>query len=262
MFSIPAITGLQLATACLMFARIAGMLFTVPLFNEKAIPTVLKVGVSLLLTMILLPLQRPGLASPAAATDLPVLIWGLFRELALGITIGFLAAMVLAGIQMAGQLMGFQMGFSVVNVIDPVSSVQVSIIAQLHYLVALLVFLALGAHHWFLRALNESFRLIPLGGFVPGVELLPLVLRYAGNVFVIAVKLGAPLMVALLLCNLILGVLARTVPQMNIFIVGYPVQIALGLLVLALAMPHTLELFRHLYRDLFRDVLHLLAAAA
>jgi len=109
--------------------------------------------------------------------------------------------------------------------------------------------------------MNESFQLIPLGGFSPGNNVLHMLVRYSGNIFVIAIKLGAPLMVALLLCNVILGVLARTVPQMNIFIVGYPLQIGLGLLVLAFSAPYMVALFQGFYVKLFHDVFVIMQAS-
>jgi flagellar biosynthetic protein FliR len=254
MVTIPAITIPDVELFFLILVRISGMIFMVPIFNDKSIPVILKVGISLLLVFLLFPLLRHQGHPPLFAGGLLMALLVIVRELAIGITVGFMAAMLLASVQTAGQLMGFQMGFSIVNVIDPVSSVQVSIIAQLQYLVALLLFLSMGAHRWFIKAMNESFQLIPLGGFSLSNDFLQLLIHYSANLFVIAIKLSAPLMVALLLCNVILGVLARTVPQMNIFIVGYPLQIGLGLLVLAFSAPYMVAMFQGLYIKLFHDV--------
>ncbi|RLB69592.1 MAG: flagellar biosynthetic protein FliR [Deltaproteobacteria bacterium] len=261
MVVIPAITIPDIELFVLVFVRISAMIFMVPIFNDKSIPLILKAGISLLLVVLLLPLLRHQAHPPLFEGGLVMILVQIVRELAIGVTIGFMAAMLLAAVQTAGQLMGFQMGFSIVNVIDPVSSVQVSIIAQFQYLVALLVFLSLGAHRWFIRAMNESFQLIPLGGFSLSNDLLQMLVRYSANIFVIAIKLGAPLMVALLLCNVILGVLARTVPQMNIFIVGYPLQIGLGLLVLAFSAPYMVTMFQGLYVKFFQDVFMIMQAS-
>ena len=261
MVVIPAITIPDIELFVLVLARISAMIFMVPIFNDKSIPLILKAGISLLLVILLLPLLRHQAHPPLFEGGLVMALVQIVRELAIGITVGFMAAMLLAAVQTAGQLMGFQMGFSIVNVIDPVSSVQVSIIAQLQYLIALLVFLSLGAHRWFIRAMNESFQLIPLGGFSLSNDLLHILVRYSANIFVIAIKLGAPLMVALLLCNVILGVLARTVPQMNIFIVGYPLQIGLGLLVLAFSAPYMVTMFQGLYLKFFQDVFMIMQAS-
>ena len=262
MFTVPLITVSQVEIFFLVLMRIGGMVFMVPIFNDKAVPLLLKTGITLLLAMIMYPFVSAHQAPPPLlAGGLPAVLVAVVREMGVGISVGFMAAMLLAAVQTAGQFMGFQMGFSIVNVIDPVSSVQVSIIAQFQYLVALLVFLAVGAHRWFIRAMYDSFSLIPLAGFHLTDDLLQVLYRYSSNIFVIAVKLGAPLMVALLLCNVILGILARTVPQMNIIIVGYPLQIGLGLLVLAFSMPYMLAVFRGMYFDLFRDVFWLLQAS-
>jgi len=261
MITIPAIAIPDVELFVLILVRISSMIFMVPIFNDKSIPAILKVGISLLLVFLLFPLLRHQPHPPLFAGGLVMALLLIVRELAIGITVGFMAAMLLASVQTAGQLMGFQMGFSIVNVIDPVSSVQVSIIAQFQYLVALLLFLSLGAHRWFIKAMNESFQLIPLGGFSLSNDLLQMLIHYSANIFVIAIKLGAPLMVALLLCNVILGVLARTVPQMNIFIVGYPLQIGLGLLVLAFSAPYMVAMFQGLYIKLFHDVFMIMQAS-
>ncbi|MBN2333716.1 MAG: flagellar biosynthetic protein FliR [Deltaproteobacteria bacterium] len=261
MITIPAFSIAEVELFVLIVFRVAGMIFMVPIFNDQAIPALLKTGISLLLAIVLFPFLRQTSFTPLFAGGLVMVLLQIIRELAIGVTVGFLAAMLLAAVQTAGQLMGFQMGFSIVNVIDPVSSVQVSIIAQFQYLIALLVFLSLGAHRWFIKAMNDSFQLIPLGGFTLSDELLAMLMTYAANIFIVAIKLGAPLMVALLLCNVILGVLARTVPQMNIFIVGYPLQIGLGLLVLAFSTPYMLAMFRGLYVNLFNDIFLVLQAS-
>jgi flagellar biosynthetic protein FliR len=131
-------------------------------------------------------------------------------------------------------------------------------VAQLKNLIAMLIFLAINAHHWFLRSLVESFRLVPPFGFHYSASLMEYLMQLGGNMFLIAIKVGAPVMVALLLTSVALGLVARTVPQMNIFIVAFPLKIVIGLLFLAFSLPYLLSFLKHLFGGLGNDILMLL----
>jgi flagellar biosynthetic protein FliR len=132
---------------------------------------------------------------------------------------------------------GFQMGLSIANVIDPMTSEEVSIITDLQYLIAMLVFLTVDAHHIFLSAIAQSYNIISPLAFHFSGQLMQYIFDFSRDMFVIAIKLGAPLMAVMLFTNVGLGIIARTVPQMNIFIVGFPLQIATGLIFLGLTAP-------------------------
>ena len=190
MVTFPLITMAQVEIFFLVLVRIGGMVFMVPVFNDKAIPWLLKTGITLLLSLLMYPFVISHQAAPPQllASGLPAVLLAVIREMGIGISVGFMAAMLLAAVQTAGQFMGFQMGFSIVNVIDPVSSVQVSIIAQFQYLVALLVFLAVGAHRWFIKAMYDSFSLIPLAGFHLSNDLLQGNQQFASAVVVVVIS--------------------------------------------------------------------------
>ncbi|NTW15965.1 MAG: flagellar biosynthetic protein FliR, partial [Syntrophaceae bacterium] len=166
--------------------------------------------------------------------------------------------LIFDGIQLAGQLIGFQMGFSIVNVIDPVNNEQVSIIAQFQYLIAMLVFLIMNGHHIFLYAIAESFRIIPPLGFHFSGELMQSVVVFVKNMLEVAIKTGAPIIAVLLFTSVGMGLIARTVPQINIFIVGFPLQIAIGLVSLGVTLPIFLRVLGGYFSHLEVEIISLL----
>ena len=168
--------------------------------------------------------------------SLPELVLIIFRELFVGILIGFVGLMLFIGVQFCGQIIGIQMGFGIVNVIDPFAPGQVSVIGEFYYLIAILIFLAVGGHHIVLSALAESYRVIPLGKVVIPAALSAKIIDVSKGVFVVGVKLAAPVMVTLFFMYVALGFISRTVPQMNVFLVGFPLSISIGLAMIALSI--------------------------
>jgi len=248
----------QVQVFILIFLRVSAIIMTVPLFDSRNIPVLFKAGLSLSTSIILFSVVRPD-NIPFITKLIPFGI-GMLGEIILGVIIGLSVRLIFAGIQLAGQLVGYQMGFGIVNVMDPQTSAQVSVIAQLKYLIAMLIFLAVNAHHWFLRALVESFRLVPPLDFQFNNSLLEQLMGFANNMFVIAIKIGAPMVVSLLLTSVSLGLVARTVPQINIFIVAFPLKIAVGLLFLGLSLPYLSSFLGGIFGHLGSDILFLLRA--
>jgi flagellar biosynthetic protein FliR len=158
-------------------------------------------------------------------------------EVMIGITLGLAGRLVFAGVQLAGQLAGFIMGFAIVNVFDPITSTQVSIIAQIYYLFAMLIFLAVDGHHIFLYAIAESYRIVPPFDFHFSGELTQSIAELSKGIFILAIKAGALVITSLLMIDIGFGLVARTVPQINILIIGFPIKIAVGLISIGLALP-------------------------
>ncbi len=232
----------------LILMRIAGIFFTAPVFASRNIPVQLKASWTLLITLLVFPIV-------AITTDkLPFsglqLGLAVSRELLIGLCIGLGATLLFTGIQLAGQIVDIQMGLGMVNIIDPVTSTQISVMGQYYYLVATLVFLAVDGHHILLRAVVDSFTAINLGQahFSPslGTEMMHLF----SKVFFISFRVGAPVIGALFITNLALGIIARTVPQMNVFIVGLPLNMAVGLIIVAMSM----SFFVYILQDMFKGL--------
>jgi len=219
-----------------------------PVLGDKVVPARVKAGFALLLAGLLFPVVPPGGAN--FDVGLVPLALRMASEAVIGVVIGFAAQVIFAGVQLAGELIGFQMGFAIVNVIDPVTSAQVSIVAEFQYLVALLLFLIFNGHHLFIAAIAESFRVLnPLSLNYSGA-LIAAILELSKGIFTVAVKLSAPLAAVMFFTQIALGIVARTVPQINIFIVGFPLQIAIGLIGVGVTLP----LFLHLAAGLFSNL--------
>lgn len=256
----PMINPEQALLFTFLFLRVGAILIMIPVIGERTVPPRVKAGLAVLISLLLFPavqMKLPDLHSDSEAQIL-VLVLAMCSEVLIGIVIGFAAKIIFAGIQFAGQMIGIQIGFSIVNVIDPISSAQVSIISEFQYLVALLVYLALDAHHTFIIAIADSYRFVPPFAYHFSGSLMQHILVFSKELFVTAVKISAPVMAVLFFTNAALGIVARTVPQINIFIVAFPLQIAAGLTILALMSPFFVRLVQGMLARLGVEVYTLL----
>lgn len=247
----------QLQLFLLVFLRAGAFLMSVPVLNAPSVPMLVRFGLSLAAAMLLFPLL--GLA-PAPAADVFSLGAAAAGEILLGVLMGFTWRLVFEGIQLAGQLAGYQMGLAVAEVIDPGSEDQVALLSQFTGLMAMLVFLILNGHHGFIRALTASYEHVAPYGFQVDARLLERLTRLTADVFVIGIKAGAPVVVALLLGTIAFGLVARTVAQLNIFTVSMPLNIAVGLLFFGLSLPHLVAYMTDLFAGVARNTLLLLRA--
>jgi flagellar biosynthetic protein FliR len=225
-------------TALLVLARVAGLVVGAPVLGHALIPVRVRAGLAALLALALTP------AVPAVAP--PPTLWALVAavvvESALGLLIGLVAAFVVAGVQLGGQIAGVHMGFGMASLIDPQSQTTLTVVAQWEYLIALAVFLALDVHHLLVRALLDSFRAAPPGTVVLAENGIRGVVALSADVFAIGVRIAGPVLIVLLLSNAALGVLARTIPQLNVFVIGFPVNVGVGLMALGMSLPFTVRL--------------------
>ena len=248
----------QLQLFFLIFLRVGAVLMTLPVFDSKSIPIFFKLALAFATAMLLFPILglQPG---PVPASVLTFSL-GAAGEIMLGIAIGFSVKLIFAGVQLAGQLAGYQMGMAIANVMDPSSSQQILLLAQYNNLVALLIFLTINAHHWFIRALTESYRLIPPLGVHLSGSLMERLVHLAGNMFAVAIQVGAPVIAALLITSVAFGLVARTVPQMNVFIVAIPLKIAVGLLFFGLSLPYFSMFLKKVFDTLGENIFFILQA--
>jgi flagellar biosynthetic protein FliR len=228
----------------------------VPPFDVRSIPVVLKVGLSLGITLALFHTLDFGLRPPN--TELLAFSLEVLREIAVGMIIGITVKFLFAGVMMAGEVVGTQMGFGLARQVDPLQGRELSVIAQLKNLTAMLFFLVTNSHHYFLHAIAESFRLVPPFEFRLQAPLMERLIDLSCELFLIALKVGAPVIAALLFTSVALALAARTVPQMNVFIVAFPVKIMVGLLFLMLSMPFLASFLRKLFEDMAGNLFVLL----
>ena len=250
-FSLP-----QLQIFFMIFVRVAAIVMSIPILNNKNAPAVFKAGLALSISFILFPILKFNHA--LIFNDVLSFGLGIVGEAVLGFTIGLTVKAIFAGIQLAGQLAGYQMGLAIANILDPATSIQVPLLSQVYNLVAMLIFLIINAHHWLLQALVESFSLVPPFGFQYNPALSDYLVELTGNIFTIAIKVGAPIIVVLLMTSVALGLIARTVTQMNIFIVAIPLKIAIGLLFLIFSFIHLSAYLGYLFDQLAGNIILLL----
>jgi flagellar biosynthesis protein FliR len=249
---------LQIQLFFLAFLRVGAIFMSMPVFDSESIPILFKLGLAFATTIVLYPILN--LSPEPVFANLAVFCLGVAGEIFIGITIGFAVRLVFAGIQLAGLLAGYQMGLAIANVMDPASSEQIPLLAQLNHLVALLIFMAINAHYWFIRALAESFRIVPPLNLHLGNALTEQITHLAGNMFLIAIQVGAPVITALLIASVCFGLIARTVPQMNVFIVAIPLKIGVGLLFFGFSLPYFIAFLKKIFSGLGQNILLLLKA--
>jgi flagellar biosynthetic protein FliR len=247
----------QLQLFLIVVARVAAIIASIPVFGGRNIPVLLKAGLVLAISMLIFP--QLSLEQNPFLKDAISFSVGLAGEVMLGVAIGLMVQMIFAGVQLAGQLAGYQMGLAIANVIDPDSSDQIPLISQFYQVFAILIFVTVNAHYWCLGAMMESFRLVPPFGFHLDNSLIEQLVRLGGDVFTIGVKVGAPVIVVLLLTSVSFGLIARTVPQMNVFIVAIPLKIAVGLLFVFFSLPYFSAYLQQLFAVLGENILKLLS---
>lgn len=215
--------------------RVLALFSVAPLLSHRAVPLRMKIALALSITVLLVPqVQSPPITDVLTAPGLMLLI----NNVLIGVVIGFAVRLVFAALELAGELIGLQMGLSFAGFFNPGTGQQQNAVASFMSLLALLMFIAIDGHLMLIHALAESFRLYPVS---VGMD-LPMgfdrLLRLGSDMFAIALTIALPFLAVMLLTNVVLGVLARVAPQLNIFAVGFPMTILVGLVTLFVLLPY------------------------
>jgi len=218
----------------LVLVRMTSIFVITPIFSRKNMPLYLKIGLALFCTFIITPSLGNVDINYYSLIDFTILV---FKEFLIGIILGFVSFLIFSSLLVAGQIIDVQVGFGMVNIIDPVNNVQVPLLGNFLYLLALNMLLITNGHHIFLSALIKSYLVVP----IDALEFSEAITNNLINIFVesffIGFKIGLPIIAAVLLAEVALGILARTVPQMNVFVIGLPLRIIIGLLSLIFILP-------------------------
>lgn len=234
----------------LIFARLAGVVFLFPYFYWPGVPVVLRVWIAVMLTgLIYLSLPGDLPAAPAGALEMCL---SLAKETAVGLALGFLIVLCFSLFTKAGQLMDLGAGLTLSALFNPQAGGQVTMLGRFYYLLVLVYYLAINGHHLFIASLAESFRLIPLQAASLSRELAGGMGQIFARIFILAFQIAAPVMVVLLIMDLALGLVAKTVPQVHVFVEGLPLKIALALLILGLLLPPMAMAWENLLGDFSR----------
>lgn len=246
------ISGIELTTwlSSLMwpFMRIGAMLSAAPILSARSVPIRIRILLAVMISWILLPvLPAPPVVDLISAEALLISVYQIF----IGLAMGFILQMVFSVFIIAGQSIAMAMGLGFASMIDPQNGVQVPVVSQALLIMATLIFLALNGHLMMIDVLAKSFQLLPVGLMVPSRDGLWQLVIWGSAMFAGGVLIALPAVAALLLVNLGFGVTARAAPQLNIFAVGFPVMILVGLVFLVLILPTITEHLSHLLSQAF-----------
>jgi flagellar biosynthetic protein FliR len=225
-----------------LLVRIAGLVSAFPILNSRSIPMTVKTALVAVLGLALAPVvPLPPLPDDAAM-------------IAAGLTVRLL----FSGFEVAGELVGSQMGFSMVQMLDPSAHHQTPLMGQFHLITASLLFLSVNAHLMIVRAIGVSYDLVPPFGASLSHDLAIDVIRLAQDMLLVALKLAAPVFSTILIVNVSMAMLGRAVVQMNVFVLSFPLTIGAGLFVMGLALPYSLNLFEGEFVKLIESIVGLL----
>ncbi|MDI9442380.1 MAG: flagellar biosynthetic protein FliR [Bacillota bacterium] len=223
--------------------RFATFLVVIPVLNMRNAPILVKIGLAALCALAVMP-ELDAAYNPEHLGVLAVLA---LQEVAVGLLLAFVLILVFSAVTIAGHFIDTPIGFGMASVFDPALGGQVPVFSQFNHVLASLVFFSLDAHLWVLQALHSSFRAIPLGGAFSFQPSAALITELIGEVFVIAVQIALPIVATILLTDIGLGIVIRAVPQINVFVLGFPIKIMVGMAVIVFALP----VFVHIISQLF-----------
>lgn len=255
------ISNAQIISFLLVFFRIGAILFTAPFFSIRNLPFQVRVLLSFTLAIVITSAILPYKGVMSISTPLNN-VWEYFiasaREVILGISIGFMAQLIFTGIQFAGQLIGNDIGFGMMNIFDPSTHSTVTITAELNTVIAGLIFIVTYSHHYILMGLAKSFDTIPIAVWYPNTTFIKHLNTVASGIFSTGFRIALPIIGVVFLSKIALAMIARTMPQMNVFIIGFPIQISLGLLVMAVTLPLFVRFTRLLFIGIRDNIWYLL----
>lgn len=239
-------------------ARLLGLFASAPLWSNRGIPVRIRLAAGLAIAMAVLPALPP---MPVVATDSWHALGLLAHQALIGIAIGFTMRLFFAAVDLAGEMIGLQMGLSFAVFFSPQTGGQTSVIAEFLGLLALLVFLTLDGHLMLVSILIQTFDWLPVGTATLAQGWL-MIVRHAGVMFVAGVLMALPMVATLLIANIGLGILTRAAPQLNLFAVGFPVTLSVGFLVLLISLGVLAPALQRLFELGFNAIEALLRALA
>jgi len=247
----------------LILARMTVILMLFPIFGYSVLPTQYRLGLSFFLSLLLFPLLKPDFIEPRISNYFQF-FWLIFREVAIGAAVGFFTRFLFAAISFAGEFVDMQMGFSMVQMPDPINEGEMATVTGYFYILIFgIAFLMLNGHYFLLLAMQKCFTVMPPGQAVldSGVA-ISMALKVLQNLMEIAIRLSAPIIIVMMVTTFSLGIIAKTMPQMNVFVVGMPLKIGVGFVLMIATLPVMLQFFSATVRQMYRDIWTLLLRMA
>ncbi|SHJ91432.1 flagellar biosynthetic protein FliR [Paramaledivibacter caminithermalis] len=243
----------------LVFSRISGIFLLTPVFGTKTIPRTLKIGIAGFLTLIAFPIIT--ISSKLQIIHVYQLLYYMLIEFLIGLVFGFISLLILNSIYIAGVLVDRNIGFSIVSVISPQDESQIPITANFYYVMCILVFLMTDLHHTLIKAVLHSFKIIPIGYETVKLLFVDKVIEILETSFILGFKIAVPVMITIFITNVILGILSRAIPQMNVFVVGMPLKIFIGLVTIFIVLPLYFKVFSNIFAIMFDYIKEFLNSA-
>ena len=236
----------------LVLIRTASVLFFSPIYSQAGLPLMIKIGLALVISFAVFPIISN--AQPALPDNMINFIIIVFKELAVGFLIGYVATLAFAAFVMGGGLISSEMGLTMAELVDPLTGDRVSPIAQLLQIVALILFFSINGHHWLINALILSYKTVPITGFIEMGSSVGKIIDLFNGLFIAAIKIAAPIMIVLGLTVVVAGFLARSTPEINIFLIIFPMKILVGFLLLTIMFPFITRAIQYLLDLLHKDI--------
>jgi flagellar biosynthesis protein FliR len=236
----------------LVFCRVTSFFIVAPIFSTRTFPTMIKLGLAFFVSLIVFLTIGFDTKVTADATYILAII----REIFAGLIIGYTSYLFFTVVQTSGALMDMQMGFGIANIVDPITGVSAPILGNLKYMLMILVFMSINGHHYLLMAIMDSYKWLPLDNKLfqvyYGGHVTEFLTRTFADTFLLALQISAPIVVAMFLTDFGLALLARTAPQYNVFVIGIPIKILIGLSMLILLLPGFSALFQIVFDHMFQ----------
>lgn len=237
----------------LIFVRVSGIFIFSPFFSSQNVPNVMKIGLSFSLTL-LITLSRP------ISLDLEnqILLIIILKELMVGIIIGFISYVYMSAFYVLGQIVDMKIGFGMANVVDPQNKVQVPLMGNFYYILSFLFMLLINGHHKVINALVDSYNYMPIGKLIYNERVIEIIVSGLVKSFEIGFKLSLPVVAIIFLTDIVLGIMAKAIPQMNVFVVGMPLKVFVGLAIIMVTLPifynSIIEIFNIIVNDIYKFI--------
>jgi len=219
----------------MVFMRITSLIFTVPTFFPTGTPNIVKIGLGLIISLILSPIISTEALQEI--NNIFVLIVLIGKEIIIGICLGYIVNLLFSVVQMAGQIIDFSMGFSMMSLFDPVAGENISVMGRLMYWICLVVFMLVDGHLILVQCLIDSFITVPIGAVSFNKEIFGYIIQVIFEFFAIGIKIAVPIMLIILMTEIVLGLVSRIMPQLNAMILGMPIKIIVGLSTFVISIP-------------------------
>jgi flagellar biosynthesis protein FliR len=247
----------QFQSFLVILARVAGFIGAIPIFSSASSPMRIRVGLVFMTAMLLFPIMSANV--PAMSFSPAPFMLFLINEILLGTLIGLAARLIFTAVEYGATVIGFQMGFAAANVFDPSNNRQIALLSQFQNVFAIFIFLSIDGHHLFFQLAVKSYEILPPGNLNLSGEAIPYLMDLAARMFSLGIQFSAPVLVVLLLSGMILGILSRVFPQLNVFLLSFPINIGTAFVVIALTLDFSAAMLRREFDMLLDTLINMLA---